>query len=38
LEVVSRFIGLRTQSSGAQVFLALLVLSIGATTGFVVWW
>jgi hypothetical protein len=38
LEAASRFTGLRTQSSGAQVFLVLLVLGVGAVTGFMVWW
>jgi hypothetical protein len=36
LEAASRFTGLRTQSSGAQVFFVLLVLGVGAVTGFLV--
>jgi hypothetical protein len=38
LEAASRFTSLRTQSSGAQVFIVLLVLGVGAVTGFMVWW
>jgi hypothetical protein len=38
LEAASRFTGLRMQSCSAQVFLVLLVLGIGAATGFMVWW
>jgi hypothetical protein len=36
LEAASRFTGLRTQSSSAQVFFVLLVLGVGAVTGFLV--
>jgi hypothetical protein len=38
LEAASRFTCLRTQFSGAQVFLVLLVFGVGVAMSFMVWW